>query len=147
MKIDRVDRLDENTLRFIDYKTGSDATTASSVAKLFEEKKCHGMLQLLIYARAYADMTGFKGDIKPVIYKVNEFAMGIPDLKIGAKKNCMPIESHKQFADEFNPMLEEVIRHIFDEGSDYPFSMTENEKACEYCRFAQMCGRSKPKED
>ncbi len=147
MKIDRVDRLDENTLRFIDYKTGSDATTASSVAKLFEEKKCHGMLQLLIYARAYADMTGFKGDIKPVIYKVNEFAMGIPDLKIGAKKNCMPIESHKQFADEFNPMLEEVIRHIFDEGPDSPFSMTENEKACEYCRFAQMCGRAKPKED
>ena len=147
MKIDRVDRLDENTLRFIDYKTGSDATTASSVGKLFEDKNCHGMLQLLIYARAYADMTGFKGDIKPVIYKVNEFAMGIPDLKVGTKANCVPIESHRQVSGDFGPMLEEVIRHIFDEGHDYPFSMTDNVKTCEYCRFAQMCGRLMPKED
>lgn len=147
MKIDRVDRLDENTLRFIDYKTGSDATTASSVGKLFEDKNCHGILQLLIYARAYADMTGFKGDIKPVIYKVNEFAMGIPDLKIGSRTNCIPINSHKQFAEEFNPMLEEVIRRIFDEGPDYPFSMTDNVKSCEYCRFAPMCCRTTQKDE
>jgi len=147
MKIDRVDRLDENTLRFIDYKTGSDATTASSVEKLFDDKNCHGMLQLLIYARAYADMTGFNGDIKPVIYKVNEFAMGIPDLKIGSRANCVAINSHKQLSDEFNPMLEDVISRILDEGPDYPFSMTDNVKSCEYCRFAQMCGRTTPKDE
>lgn len=142
MSVDRVDALDDNTLRFIDYKTGSDEITAQSVDMLFSSPKKSGMLQLMTYCEAYADIYGFEGAIYPKIYRITDVATnGIPELKLGRE----PLGDFRTHHEKFRPLLNDMIHRMFEEDDEYPFTPATDPKTCEYCFFADMCGRQVPK--
>lgn len=139
MSVDRVDAIDADSLRFIDYKTGKDETTSASIANLFSSSKKSGILQLLTYCEAYADIYNFSGAIYPKIYKIMEIATaGVPELKVGK----LPLGDYRDHHEAFRPMLEEVIDKIFEEDDAHPFAPTTDIDKCQYCFFADMCGRN-----
>lgn len=139
MSVDRVDALDAETLRFIDYKTGSDEISVSNVETLFTGARKSGILQLMTYCEAYADITSFTGRIIPKIYKVTDFATtGLPEIKFGKTD----IGDYRDYHATFRPRLNDVIARIFEEEDKYPFVPTSKTENCKFCFFADMCGRS-----
>lgn len=142
MSVDRVDRLDAGTLRFTDYKTGSDNIIARDVPALFTDYKNGGIFQVLTYCLAYRDIYGFDGDIVPMIYKIVTVARdGLNEIAFGTDKNNIPLRSFRDVLPEFEPLFAEIIRCIFEESDEHPFIQCADETGCAFCKFARMCRR------
>lgn len=146
MSIDRIDRLakgetdDEDYLRFIDYKTGSDSIVAPSLDYIFSDHYSGGIFQLLLYSHAYA-RNGFKGKIQPVIYKFMTMATdGIPPVTFDKE----PLLDYRQVdneGDTFYRRFENLIDRIFEDKNEFPFVQTPDDNDCTFCPFAQLCDR------
>lgn len=146
MSIDRIDRIakgatdDEDYLRFIDYKTGSDSLKASNLDSIFSNHDNGGIFQLLLYCHAFA-RNGFKGKIQPMIYKFVTVATdGLPPLTFNKK----PLQDYREVDngdDTFYGRFEDLIDRIFEEDGEYPFVQTPDENDCVFCPFAQLCDR------
>lgn len=150
MSIDRIDALGdyadpkEETLTFIDYKTGGDELKAPNVASLFENSKFGGIFQLLVYSHAYADIEGHRGAIQPKIYRFQTMATeGIPPLKLNSKslEDYRQADAPDKNGDTFREKFEEMIDAIFEEDNAHPFTQTEDIDHCSYCPFKQICSR------
>jgi len=139
MYIDRVDSTPEG-LRFIDYKTGGDATECASVAGLFrpDDSRCDAIFQILAYCEAYAAMKQERGLIRPVLYtfRTMDADDGIQPIVIGGQQ----IYDYRDVSEEFMPELRKLVAGIFDD--ETPFVQAEEgSMTCSYCVFAPMCGR------
>lgn len=149
--IDRHDKMSNGVHRFVDYKTGGDKSSVESVADLFGQgKKANdAILQLCIYAMAYAELTGFKGSIKPALYRfLDAFKVrkAEPDFEldgvsIGGNQvvYCNDSTGDPEWQKEFRERLNEMIDSIFD--YSIPFSQTSDTENCKYCAFTEVCGR------
>ena len=94
--IDRLDiiRVDDiDTLRIVDYKTGGDNTNITTLNEIFDDKNNSAIFQLLLYANLYAEHNNYTKAIKPVIYKVQNFAKNEMSADITLKKS--PINDNK----------------------------------------------------
>lgn len=135
--IDRVDQRGD-TIRLIDYKTGSDNLEAKSVEQLFghSDKNVKAFLQLMLYCVVYSIAHHYDGPIQPIIYSFRNIAKeGIVPLKL----DKVPLEDYRPYAPEFEQLLKEKIEEIFN--PDIPFVQAEDESACKYCNFWRICGR------
>lgn len=154
MSIDRIDEFydanNSKALRFIDYKTGSDRTSAPSLDALFEPgvHDYDAIFQLLIYCHAYADLYGKHNiTIKPVVHSLKSI---LKDGKIVTKFNKEEIVDYRDVDDpddpdgddSFKARLVSLIKEIFD--PEVPFAPVDNINACKYCQFANICGREIP---
>ena len=140
--IDRIDRVN-GILRIIDYKSGKpSALTFDSMESLFdaaEKDRKKAIMQVFLYAWAYAAETGEEG-IQPAVYYVNNlFRQGIFDPAI-----YQVVEKGKKVIDQFGEELllfEDNLRAclntIFD--SRKPFTQTIVTKQCDYCPFTVIC--------
>lgn len=142
MLIDRVDRIDNNTLRFIDYKTGKDElSTGGNIGNLFNpayKGAVDGIFQLLTYAEAYRDITGEENVIiQPAIHALRKIAVD-GEIK-PLYHNKAPMQPFPALSEEFRPRLNEVISEIFN--PEVPFVQSVNKDVCLYCKFRSMCGR------
>ena len=150
--IDRVDRLNDGTLRFVDYKTGKDRLNVEDIDNLFWKNSSEpekpatpnkAIFQLLAYAHAYSDLmreTGkpIEGNISLEIIKVTDpqKSVGRP-LKIGETI----LKGYKDASvEEFKPRFIGLVKRIFDPTED--FIQTDNENNCQYCQFRNICGRT-----
>lgn len=143
MSVDRVDRLDGHTLRFVDFKTGAEKTEVRDFEQLFQGAAPHdlsGFRQLLVYCEAYRAIVDPKLDIVPVLYPLRELAKGEPItlLKCGGEY----IESYAKIADTVRPEIHSMIERIFDPGE--PFFQCDDPKQCKFCPFTRLCGRIVP---
>lgn len=142
MIIDRIDNCN-GTLRFVDYKTGTDDLKVPSVDKLFDPEysgKVKGIMQLLFYCVMYREITGDDSPIQPIIYALRNIGLtGINPLKIN-KKDLM---DYHEVLDEFEPLLRKVIEEIFN--PEVPFHQATGNDACTFCEFKSMCQREAPK--
>lgn len=135
--IDRVDRVewpDRQYLRIIDYKTGSDKTTASSVEKMFNarsQNRAKAMLQLMLYCNVYSELHKPDLPIRPIIYTIRNIN------ESGFKVNRKDVECYTEINDEYMQSLTSVISEIFN--PDAPFTQTKNENNCIYCKFVDFC--------
>lgn len=139
MSIDRVDICSDGSLRFIDFKTGSDEMTVDKVDSLqnYNHKK-EGIFQVLTYCQAYRDLIDPTARIKPIIHSTRELsrALGLKNLKVGKEA----VESYGgELANKFEPIVKNIIASIFDTGT--PFDQCENLDNCRYCEFKDTCGR------
>ena len=147
--IDRVDRLTDNEIRFIDYKTGNDQLKVDSLDSLFWKTEENGkyishkaIFQLLTYAHAYRQLIKSTcGDcntkISLEITKVTE-----PQLSIGKKLMIGNTEidySDDEVVSDFSPRLNLLIEDIFNPG--VPFTQTDNIGHCTFCQFKNICNR------
>lgn len=139
MSVDRIDRLKDGRLRFIDFKTGRDKTSCpSSIGTLFSDGRSEydGILQLLIYSRAYIAAENPEARIIPVIHNMRELSKGEPLNYILSDgdhtyNNALP--------DEYKSEIDRLICRIFDPSE--PFTQASKDKECLYCTFKSLCGR------
>lgn len=145
MQIDRIDRIAPDTLRFIDYKTGSDkAAVGETIENLFCGKhERDAVFQLLVYSEAYHDLVDPNVKILPVLHIIKEI------VKTGIISpityNKRPLEPFPAVTDEFRPLLNELFSKIFDDTT--PFGQCDDAAKCKYCPFLSMCGRNLPDEN
>lgn len=144
MKIDRIDRLDDDTLRFIDYKTGTDEMTVDKIEGLFKgNHKKDAIFQLLLYAEAYNDLEESGLEIVLAVHKIREIISEGYIQKLGFNKKPMP--PYPALSPEFRPMLNKKLEDIF--YNDTPFTQCEDVKKCTFCPFLTLCGRTLPPEN
>ncbi len=148
MSVDRIDRLSDGRLRLVDFKTGSDALTATSIDKIFsDEHTLHAIFQLFLYSQALLDNKEHAKDlgefsaVVPVISATQKFATDKAWNLITISKN--EVTDYAQVQAEFSERLEKLVAEIFN--PEVPLKQTENDKNCRYCGFKSLCGRY-PKE-
>lgn len=138
MFIDRVDRVD-GQLRFIDYKTGSDELSVTSIDKLFDpnnDKNTKAIMQLLMYCHFRNVIEDSEEPIVPVIYKFIDMGInGVTPLKIGKDE----IGDYHSQLPKFVNRLYDTIREIFN--PDVPFRQSKNMHSCKFCSFKAICDR------
>ena len=141
MSIDRVDKIDNDTLRFIDFKTGNEDTSFKEIDSLLSRTSFskQGAFQLLTYCEAYLSLVDESKDIVPYIHPMRVLAkkLPLPDMKWGNT----PIDSYKAIRNDFRPRLHALLHEIFDARGS--FGQCEKDDSCEYCNFASLCGRIK----
>lgn len=143
MLVDRIDRLPDGSLRFVDYKTGGDDyKIGSTLDNLFKyDSKKMALLQLMVYSEAYADMVDPTARIRPTLHRVKEIVRTgqISDLCYSDTK---PLPDFPGFSADFRPRLNELMSEIFDPA--VPFTQCEDPAHCKWCQFMPMCGRTAP---
>jgi|GEM_PF-568601 len=142
---DRIDKVGD-TIRIVDYKTGKDATSFTSVEQLFTpgEKRPKAILQLLLYCHAYMQQNNDITQVTPVIYKINNLeSSGVTHNRGANNKVQYTFSADETIAQEFTQCLGENINKMFSE----PFGQAATDsKHCRYCRFLDYCQRIKPKD-
>lgn len=145
-----IDRIDESndTIRLIDYKTGSDDPMISKWEQVFETGNANhqkSVLQLMLYANAYRavkeDQEGEslgERSVMPIVYRLKDIGRG--------GKQCGPMVIAKEkvldymdFNDEFIDGLTTKLEELFN--PEIPFKATPDKNACRYCKFTQICAR------
>ena len=144
MQIDRIDQINSDTLRFIDYKTGSDDyKVGNELEDLFgDNHKKDAIFQLLVYAEAYHDLVNPHVRIRPALHIVKDIMSEGKINPITYKKSAMP--DFPALSAEFRPLLNKLFFEIFD--PEMPFDQCENSDNCRFCPFVSMCGRNLPPE-
>lgn len=139
MFIDRVDRLPDGRMRFIDYKTGNDNIRFASLDQLFAPgtpDRRKALLQLLLYANLYCLAEGYDGAIQPFVYRFKSiFLEGLSPVKYGKEI----LDDYRVVNEEFVGRLNGVLTEMFD--PEVPFTQAADPQACVYCPFKAVCGR------
>ncbi len=148
--IDRIDRVYpegkygepmSGTLRIVDYKTGSDKITFTSIDQLFDPADADrrkAVLQLMFYCNAFAQHTGYTEAIKPQIYLFRTLStQGLPPLRFNKK----PFEDYREINEEFMQRFRDVIKEMFDPA--VPFTQALNDHSCTFCSFKAICRKDK----
>lgn len=145
-KADRIDRIVINDvpgpLRIIDYKTGRDETTFTSIEQLFDgdsEKRPKAVLQLLLYCAAYRARHNYDDIIEPHIYKIREMKESGVLLKKDTQVVCGDpdfADLEKQFAEHMGQTLNTLLSP---DGRWTQCSI--NAKHCKNCNFTAFCQR------
>ena len=137
---DRIDRLNDGTMRMVDYKTGSDETKFNDIADLFvttREKRCKAILQLMLYCKAYAVEHDYDGPIMPVIYSLKDMK------KAGVIHGKEQLKDYREINDDFEERMGMIIKQLFDKRE--PFTQTAviipKVTPCRYCKFVDFCRR------
>ncbi len=145
-RVDRVDMLNNGTIRVIDYKTGSKRLKGmANVDAIFLPESLHEHSDYYLQTFVYADIisqqpTRFR--LPAAHYPVVPALLFIqhagakdydPILKLG-KEAVSDIAHH---ADHFNELLNGKISDIF--SPDIPFKPTDDTKICKTCPYALFC--------
>lgn len=149
--IDRVDRTDDDALRFIDYKTGADLLSVKDMENLFwrssEGDKTatpnKAIFQLLTYAHAFREVRRLHGDPYEGKIKLEITRVLAPKESVGK-----PLQINKkgfeyddsELVEEFRSNLEQLVSDIFDPTK--PFVQTDDDSRCLYCQFKNVCQRN-----
>ena len=140
-KIDRVDK-QNNRIRIIDYKTGSDKLEFKNIESLFSDKKINqnsAVFQTFLYSMFYQVTKKPQLSIIPGVYSVRKLYTKDFDFRIKNQESKSYIDNYKSVANIFTESLNQLINDIFN--PDISFSQTEEIRNCEYCAYKKICHR------
>jgi CRISPR/Cas system-associated exonuclease Cas4 (RecB family) len=138
---DRID-IHKDTVRVVDYKTGTVSQSLKSISELFEDdrKKDHdGWLQTLLYCESLFGKTEGR-PVRPSIYKIRKIGADYNDtLLIKSGKAAFDVDDYSKVRDEFIAGLGGVLNVMFNKNE--PFKMTGKSDKCRYCAYKDLCMR------
>ena len=137
-KSDRIDRLENNILRIVDYKTGKSHIEFRDIDSLFNgtpQEHSAAVFQTLLYSSMFR-MNGYE-EIQPTLYYVRDMQKKgySPLLQRGKEK----IFRFSTVQEEFEAELRETLRNLFD--YNVPFEQCSDTQYCTYCDFRKVCKR------
>jgi len=143
----RIDRMDKNddTIRIIDYKTGSASNRFPDVASLFNPDiadRNKAALQALLYSLIICRKTGPHIPVVPGLYILNDLYKPGFDYRLEYKadgKHYETLADYHSVENEFEKHLQKILSDIF--SMEIPFRQTTNSDNCIYCTFRAICGR------
>ena len=140
--IDRLDSLDPDELRIVDYKTGrvtdddfiiTEDNAEEVVEALFgpdDAKRPKIALQLYLYDRFIAadPLSAGKTLVNSIYQTSRLFVKSVENVRLNGR---------------FNSLMEERLSALLEEIADcsMPFRRTADPKPCAYCDFKSICGR------
>ncbi len=142
-RADRIDILGNGLMRVLDYKTGSPRLEMDTIDRLFNSKdaKDHNshIVNTLLYSMMLSHQEGC--DVRPELYYVGR--MGSKEYSplfngvFGEKKG--QLTSYAECREEFEANVKSTLEEMYDKS--VPFRQSEDENACTYCDFKELCGR------
>ena len=154
-RIDRLDFINNDTIRVVDYKTGSHRLKAlSSVDDIFLPEKIHDHSDYYLQTFLYADIVSRQQQtpsLAKLLAPIPPYMMPLkvvpallfiqhaggsdydPTLCLGRD----PVRDIADVSDSFNTLLEEKVAEMF--SPDVPFVPTNDLKVCHSCPYAQLC--------
>ncbi|HJB84173.1 MAG TPA: PD-(D/E)XK nuclease family protein [Candidatus Alistipes merdigallinarum] len=144
-KSDRIDRLDDDTRRIVDYKTGASHIEFSGIDSLFngtQQEHNSAAFQTLLYSLMFSKNE--YNEIQPALYYVRDMQNKVysPLLQMGGgkrKPGKTEISRFSMVQKEFEKKLRETLRKLFD--LSVPFEQCKDAKYCTYCDFKKICRR------
>jgi hypothetical protein len=156
-KIDRLDALDDDTLRVVDYKTGGHKGAGGGIGTLFEFKSLDALfspvhalrnaaaLQTLFYSYMCHRETGH--EVVPALYFVRfmnraDYSPSLLDVETdqnGRKQSAEEVLRVSDYAEEFRERVTEKLNELFDPAT--PFTPCQDLKTCVPCPFRELCNR------
>ena len=140
--IDRVDEK-EGRIRVLDYKTGKDIRAFKSIPELFERdspNRNKAAMQVLLYTLLYTKNQpgALDGKLHPALYNSKElYSSGFNGrLQFDGQELGLLTEAMRQ---ETEQQLKSLLQEIL--AGDQPFDQLDDERGCEYCGYAGICGR------
>lgn len=135
-----IDRIDETaqTVRIIDYKTGSDTTTFKNIESLFDganPTRNKAAFQTMLYCLMFGRGELQKKPLQPGIYSTK--LLFDPDYSPLLKQDKDPIINFDRYKDEFENLLKQLLEKLFSPEEAFP--PTTNEKKCRTCPYASIC--------
>ena len=147
-KIDRLDVLDDDTLRVVDYKTGARKSDFRGLDALFSPVHAHrnpAALQTLFYSWMLHRETGY--EVVPALYFVRfmnqpDYSPLLSDVQTDEKGKKLAVSEVlrvSDYAGGFSALLKEKLTELFDRQT--PFVPCEDRRTCTYCPYREICER------
>jgi hypothetical protein len=151
--IDRIDSIKkdgEETIRIVDYKSGSAKSGVDCIEDMFlneNKKKNRGYyLQTFLYSVIIKDKNPDKNVVPALLYIISAKKEDNPVLTMKSGNKKVPISDISDYQEDFINMLSEKMGELFNK--DVPFRATNDDHVCEYCTFKPLCNhKTKQKED
>ena len=139
---DRIDKMNDGSIRIVDYKTGSKKLEYKSLDWLFNDSARGTMSNItktMLYAMMMYNTSG--SDVNPVLYYVGSMH----------DKNYSPLLTKSEgkvsgamfstYREEFESHVASILSDIYNPA--IPFRQCEDAKNCTYCDYSVVCGRTK----
>ena len=139
---DRIDSMDDGTIRVVDYKTGKEHKEFNGIESLFEGENRSAqsnITQTLIYSMVLHHT--FKRDVTPELYYVRQMNDKEYSPRLMDKSRDCEV-NYNAYAEEFETLINEKLQELFN--PEIPFTQCPKEDAgsvCEYCDFRILCKR------
>ncbi len=137
-RADRIDRLDDGTVRIIDYKTGAAHLEIKSINALFhgnKDERMRNSINTIFYAMIYR--TAFGCQTQPALYFVRN--MVDEEYCELLTLNKVKIEQYDSIREEYEHEVVCKLEEMFNR--DIPFTQIDDVKTCEWCDFKSICQR------
>lgn len=137
---DRIDRLDDGSLRVVDYKTGTPHLEFDGLGNLFRgegKQRLSNILQTLLYAMMLRHARGC--DAVPQLYYVRrmhgaDYSPLLVDRELGVRG-----APYSLYEGPFEELVRETLVELFDR--EQPFRQCADADTCRYCDFNVICRR------
>ena len=144
-RIDRLDLINDEYIRVVDYKTGSKRLKPlADVDAIFEPENIHEHSDYYLQTFVYADIVSRQMKARNPQAKVSPALLFIqyaggkdydPTLCLGRE----PVRDIVEVSARFNELLDAKIQEMF--SPDVPFMPTDDMKTCSKCPYRLMCRR------
>lgn len=143
-RADRIDSLNGNLMRIIDYKTGKPRLNYSGIEALFHgepiaTKRESNIINTLLYSMMLAHQRGC--DVRPELYYVGSMVRKdySPLFVESIDRKSRTLNAYSEVATEFEEEVKRTLCEMFDRST--PFTQCEDSSACKYCDYQSICNR------
>ncbi len=141
---DRIDMANGETIRILDYKSGSVKDSDVEISKDVKELKelSEKSLQLLIYKYLYKKMNKNIAveNIEPAIFGLLKMNKVFFPLKNYSDSFNDYEDGKENFMNICDNLFTELFAELLDK--EKPFEQTDNNSDCKYCSFIDICNRN-----
>ena len=142
-RADRIDKLDDNTMQIIDYKSGNKPHLEfNGISTLFNgepQERISNIFQTILYSMMLQYKQKQKSEVCPSLFYASQMLSKEYSPFIVDKSSGSEIAKYSDIAESFEEQLTSVFEELFD--STIPFRQVEDVDACTYCDYKKICRR------